>query len=241
MKKKLLSLALVCILTLSIISGISAKPIKADFITTPAIAGGGNHSLALKSDGTVWAWGDNGNGQLGDETTAQRNVPVQVKNLTNAISIAACERGCHSLALKSDGTVWAWGDNSKGQLGDGTTRPVYTGCFPSQVLGPDGEGYLNLLGENPINLIIHSPQSNTSYSEVTGHNTITVMGTITDVDNDDIVITATLKNTSNTVVATETTTVTQCGIGKQFTLEFTVDASITEGQYYVEVTASDGE
>ena len=64
---------------------------------------------------------------------------------------------------------------------------------------------------------------------------------MTDVDNDDIVITATLKNTSDTVIATKTTTVAQCGAGKQFTLEFTVDASVAEGQYSVEVTASDEE
>ncbi|NMC00696.1 MAG: hypothetical protein GYA35_10490, partial [Thermoanaerobaculaceae bacterium] len=84
-----------------------------------AITGGYYHSLALKSDGTVWAWGHNNYGQLGDGTTTDRLTPVQVQNLTNIVAIAG--GSSHSLALKSDGTVWAWGYNNYGQLGDGTT------------------------------------------------------------------------------------------------------------------------
>jgi alpha-tubulin suppressor-like RCC1 family protein len=84
-----------------------------------AIAAGGIHGLAVKSNGSVWAWGRNPNGQLGDGTTTGRTEPVQVSGLTNAIAVAGGLK--HSLALKSDGTVWAWGLNSRGQLGDGTT------------------------------------------------------------------------------------------------------------------------
>jgi len=79
-------------------------------------AAGSNHSLILKSDGTVWAWGNNDGGKLGDGTTAQRGVPVQVKGLTSVTRIAAGIS--HSLALKSDGTVWAWGNNKYGQIGN---------------------------------------------------------------------------------------------------------------------------
>ena len=86
---------------------------------TPAISAGGNHSLALKSDGTVWAWGYNGYGQLGIGTTTESHVPVQVTSITGVIAIAA--GGNHSLALRGDGTVWAWGYNADGQLGNGTT------------------------------------------------------------------------------------------------------------------------
>ena len=112
-----------------------------------AVSAGDDFSLALKSDGTVWAWGYNGNaegnGQLGDGTTAERHTPVQVKGpggegyLTDVIAVSA--GNAFSLALKSDGTVWAWGDNSDGQLGDGTTTDRHT---PVQVKGPNGEGYL---------------------------------------------------------------------------------------------------
>ena len=84
-----------------------------------AIAAGEVHSLALKSDGTVWAWGNNYYGQLGDGTTTDRYTPVQVQGLSSVVAVAADIS--HSLAVKSDGTVWAWGKNDHGQLGDGTT------------------------------------------------------------------------------------------------------------------------
>jgi alpha-tubulin suppressor-like RCC1 family protein len=77
------------------------------------------HSLALTSDGTVWAWGSNEFGQLGDGTTRRHRRPVQVADLHDVVAITAGE--FDSLALKSDGTIWAWGYNSDGQLGDGTT------------------------------------------------------------------------------------------------------------------------
>ncbi len=83
------------------------------------IAGGGFHCLALKSNGTVLAWGRNDFGQLGNGTTSNSTVPVQAKNLNG---VAAIDRGrFSSLAAKSNGTAWAWGDNSSGQLGNGTT------------------------------------------------------------------------------------------------------------------------
>jgi len=92
------------------------------------IAAGGSHSLALKDDGTVWAWGLNQFGELGNGTTGVPNsssTPVQVKDphdpsgyLSGVKAIAA--GSAHGLALKDDGTVWAWGSNQSGQLGNGT-------------------------------------------------------------------------------------------------------------------------
>lgn len=93
-----------------------------------AIAAGWVHNLALRSDGTVVAWGWNAAGQLGDGTTIDRRTPVRVcaagesapctRFLTGVIAVAAGEK--HSLALLRDRTVVAWGYNGEGQLGDGT-------------------------------------------------------------------------------------------------------------------------
>lgn len=84
-----------------------------------AIAAGDQHSLAIRSDGTVWAWGRNWSGRLGDGTKDHRLAPVQVVGLTDIAFIAAGIN--HSLAVGRDGRVWAWGGNSHGQLGNGTT------------------------------------------------------------------------------------------------------------------------
>jgi len=86
-----------------------------------AVAAGGNHSLALTNYSSVWSWGNNFAGQLGNNTTISQSKPVQVTDgsaiLGNVRQIAA--GGSHSLALKYDGTVWAWGYNEYGQLGQG--------------------------------------------------------------------------------------------------------------------------
>ena len=86
-------------------------------------ANNGYFSLALRRDGTVWAWGDNSSAQLGDGTRTNRVAPVQVHNLDSVIAISAGSR--HSLALRSDGTVWAWG---------GTGEHIDHG-LPVQVVG----------------------------------------------------------------------------------------------------------
>ena len=84
-----------------------------------AVTVGGNHTVFIKTDGTLWAVGDNSLGQLGDGTTTSRSTPVQVNGGTN---VAAVTAGLgHTVFLKTDGTLWAMGANSSGQLGDGTT------------------------------------------------------------------------------------------------------------------------
>ena len=91
-------------------------------------AAGYLHSLAVKEDGTLWAWGSNVDGELGNGTTTPRDTanPNPIYIMDDVIQVAA--GFYHSLALKKDGSVWSWGNNSEGQLGDGTlenkSRPV---------------------------------------------------------------------------------------------------------------------
>ena len=98
-----------------------------------ALAAGYFFSMALKNDGTVWTWGDNFNGQLGNGTTTDVHVPMQVAGLPTITQIAAGWN--HSVALSSDGTVWAWGANQFGQLGINSTTPS---TVPVQVPGLSG-------------------------------------------------------------------------------------------------------
>ena len=83
-----------------------------------AEAAGHDHTLALKADGSLWAWGHNNYGQLGDGTTTPSPVPVHIGTDTGWTAVTAGFD--HTLALKSDGSLWAWGANYYGQLGDGT-------------------------------------------------------------------------------------------------------------------------
>jgi alpha-tubulin suppressor-like RCC1 family protein len=95
-----------------------------------AALAGGSHSVALKNDGTVWVWGFNGSGQLGDGTTKSSPLPMKVSGLSDVKAIAT--GSSHIVALKHDGTVWAWGGNRSGQLGNGEYQDCMT---PVQVAG----------------------------------------------------------------------------------------------------------
>ena len=76
-----------------------------------------NHTIAINTDGELWSWGDNDNGQLGNNDTADSSVPVQENSAsTDWASIASLVSGS-SLAIKTDGTLWGWGSNSDGELG----------------------------------------------------------------------------------------------------------------------------
>ena len=83
------------------------------------IAAGYNHTLGIQTDGTLWAWGRNDYGQLGDGTNTNKNVPTQIGTDTDWKLVAAGDN--HTMAIKNNGTLWAWGRNNYGQLGDGTT------------------------------------------------------------------------------------------------------------------------
>jgi alpha-tubulin suppressor-like RCC1 family protein len=103
--------------------------------TWRAVAAGGvldGHSLAIRSDGTLWAWGDNFWGQLGDgHMFTKTNTPQQIGTNTNWQAIAA--GGTHSVALQADGSLWTWGLNEDGQLGNGTDGPFTNVTTPQRI------------------------------------------------------------------------------------------------------------
>ncbi|MCL2680805.1 MAG: Ig-like domain-containing protein, partial [Coriobacteriia bacterium] len=118
-------------LTTSGISSLSNSGFRPEPTTFSA---GPNHSLAVKSDGTLWAWGQNYAGQTGLGYTVLRQlVPAQVGTATNWKAVSA--NGWYSLGIRTDGTLWAWGENSNGQLGI-TGMPIGSGSYqhtPTQV------------------------------------------------------------------------------------------------------------
>jgi hypothetical protein len=117
-------------------------------VSKPAISFG----CALRSDGTVWAWGINANGELGNNSTENSSVPVQVPGLTGATAIA------DGYAVKADGSVWAWGYGPFGQLGNGTYD---SSNVPVQAYG------LNLLALSPPSLAINSQTGSGSITSLT--------------------------------------------------------------------------
>ena len=85
-----------------------------------SLGAGDFHAFAVTLDGALWGWGSNTAGQVGDGATEDVGVPKEVATSVGPVSLI---RGgaVHTVAVKTDGTIWAWGDNSAGALGDGTT------------------------------------------------------------------------------------------------------------------------
>ena len=119
------------------------------------ISAGNAHTLAIKNDGSLWAWGDNWYGQIGDESSEKMQlIPMHIGTDTDWAEIAVGDE--HTIALKNDGSLWAWGQNNNGQLGDSTfinqNRPtrvgnsldwfhIYAGGFSSFAIKKDGSLY----------------------------------------------------------------------------------------------------
>ncbi|WP_268898683.1 RCC1 domain-containing protein [Geomonas anaerohicana] len=119
------------------------------------VAAGGHFTMVLKTDGTLWAWGNNGSGQLGDGTWTNSLAPLQVGSDYATVAAGAY----HTVGVKNDGTLWAWGENGSGQLGDGNypnrNLPVQIGSGYASVaagayhsVGLKSDGTLWAWGEN---------------------------------------------------------------------------------------------
>ncbi|NQX71915.1 RCC1 repeat-containing protein, partial [Paenibacillus alba] len=110
-------------------------PVQIGINNVASIAPGGSHTLAVKNDGTVWAWGSNNVGQIGNGSIINVSTPVQVSGLSGITSAAAAMDG-HSVVLKNDGTMWSWGLNTYGQLGDGTVTNRLTAVQVQKNVAP---------------------------------------------------------------------------------------------------------
>ena len=113
--------------------GSECSPVQVGALTDwHQIGPGYFYCLAIKTDGTLWAWGTAANGQLGDDSTVSKSSPVQIGSGTDWAQAAGGMRG-NSMALKTDGTLWAWGVNSNGSAGTGNTTeyssPVQVGSL----------------------------------------------------------------------------------------------------------------
>jgi alpha-tubulin suppressor-like RCC1 family protein len=132
-------------------------------VTFTELSAGTGHSLALDSNGNIYAWGDNFFGQLGNSSTTDSHVPKLVTMPAGVTFTQVSAGSSHSLALDSDGNAYAWGYNSTGQLGDGlntdsdvpvavsmpanvTFTQVSAGAAHSLAVGSDGNAYA--WGEN---------------------------------------------------------------------------------------------
>jgi alpha-tubulin suppressor-like RCC1 family protein len=126
MKRILNRFSIVLLIVLSSLHHITAQ-------CWSTVSAGGNHTLAIKADGSLWSWGENRFFQLGDNTQTERVIPRQIGSGKTWKAIAAGYG--FSLALKKDGSLWAWGANSYGQLGLGLTSlgfPI-SAIVPTQV------------------------------------------------------------------------------------------------------------
>jgi alpha-tubulin suppressor-like RCC1 family protein len=98
------------------------------------VAGGYFSSYGIKTDGTLWCWGDGAHGKIGDNTTASKSSPVQTV-MVGTSWVQVSSNGQHAGAIRSDGTLWMWGYNNNGQLGDNTvvnkSSPVQTITYSS--------------------------------------------------------------------------------------------------------------
>jgi alpha-tubulin suppressor-like RCC1 family protein len=122
-----------------------SSPVQVGSITGWKTVSSNFHCLAVKYDGTLWSWGRNTWGELGDNSVIHRSSPVQIGALTNWSQITAVQSGS-SIAIKTDGSLWGWGQGSYGQIGNGSVQtfssPVQVGSLTNWLLLASGQDHI---------------------------------------------------------------------------------------------------
>jgi alpha-tubulin suppressor-like RCC1 family protein len=137
---------------LKVVHGKDTQTWTINTIPISKIAAGAFHTVAIKADGSLWAWGYNTFGQLGDGTTTDRNAPTQIGTGTDWVKVAMGSQAVDTLAIKANGSLWAWGYNFSGNLGDGTTTdrhvPTQIGTGTDWVNVASGAGHTMAIKAN---------------------------------------------------------------------------------------------
>ena len=121
MKKRIMCSFLTIVMTMSLMAGIAPVNAASSKIQVQTISTGYNHTAVIKTDGSLWTWGENSVGQLGDGTKIDRKTMVKVMDNAAAVSVGSS----YTAVIKTDGSLWTWGNNGYGQLGDGTNKDRY--------------------------------------------------------------------------------------------------------------------
>jgi len=113
-----------------------------------SVSAGNHHTVGIKTDGSLWAWGMNNRGQLGDNTTNDRNVPTKVSVSGVATWAFVSAGSSYTMGIKTDGSLWGWGFNGSYRLGDNTTtdRKVPTAIAAGQKWASVSAGYEHTVG-----------------------------------------------------------------------------------------------
>lgn len=114
----------------TVIDRLTPTQVDVSLVNVEELAAAYDFTCARRTDGSVWCWGSNQFGNLGDGSTTSRTRPVRVEGVTGATAVAA--GGGHACAIATSGAVWCWGDNFYGQVGDGTTSDR---LLPVEVVG----------------------------------------------------------------------------------------------------------
>ena len=99
----------------------TSAPMQVAGATWKSVSAGQSHTCAVALDGTLWCWGENSHGQLGDKTQALKNMPINIV-VTGQSWLTVAAGTTHSCALAEGGSLWCWGDNAAGQLGIGSNE-----------------------------------------------------------------------------------------------------------------------